>query len=67
MESNNIIVLSDIYELRALKQKELDYYNEKLKELQTKLFFIRKEIEVTNIIIDAIEKEKIHIIGKSEE
>jgi len=57
--NSNIIILSDIYNMRAEKEKELAYYEEKLKELENKLFFVRKEIQLTSFIIDMIEKEKI--------
>lgn len=62
-DQSKIVLLADIYQLREQKQKELDYYGERLKELQTKLFFVQKEIQITNYIIDMIEKEKIHSIG----
>jgi len=54
-----IIFLSDLKDLRKQKKQELKYYSEKLEELNKKLFFIRKEIELTNFIIDLIEKEKV--------
>lgn len=54
-----IIFLSELKDLRKQKKQELKYYSEKLEELNKKLFFIRKEIELTNFIINLIEKEKI--------
>ena len=57
--NSNIIILSDIYNMRAEKEKELAYYEEKLKELENKLFFVRKEIQLTIFIIEIIEKEKV--------
>lgn len=54
-----IIILSDIYKIREQKEKELQFYKEKLEELQKKLFFVQKEVQLTNFIIDLIEKEKI--------
>jgi hypothetical protein len=54
-----IILLSDLKDLRKQKQQELEYYTKRLDELNNKLFFIRKEIELTNFIIDLIEKENI--------
>lgn len=57
--NSNIIILSDIYSMRDQKEKELAYYEDKLKELEGKLFWIRKEIQLTNVIIDIIEKEKV--------
>lgn len=54
-----IILLSDLKDLRKQKERELRYYSERLDELNKKLFFIRKEIELTNFIINLIEKENI--------
>jgi hypothetical protein len=63
---NKIILLADVYKMREEQQKELAFYNEKLKELESKLWFINKEIEVTIFIIDMIEREKIQMIGHTE-
>lgn len=60
---NKIILLSEIYKRREEKEKELAFYSEKLKELKTKLFFVQKEIEITDFIIRIIENEKVTIIG----
>jgi hypothetical protein len=54
-----IVLLSDLKDLRKQKEQELKYYSDRLEQLNKKLFFIRKEIELTNFIIDLIEKEKI--------
>lgn len=54
-----IILLTDVYKLREEKEKELKFYREKLQELENKMFFVRKEIELTNFIIDLIEREKV--------
>jgi hypothetical protein len=54
-----IILLSDLKDLRKQKQQELKYYSERLEELNKKLYFIRKEIELTNFIIELIEKENL--------
>jgi len=59
MNMAKIILLSDLKDLRRQKEQELNYYSEKLEELNKKLFFIRKEIDLTNFIIDLIEKENI--------
>jgi hypothetical protein len=60
MSSNNkIILLSDIYETKARKEKELAYYKEQLEILNQKMFFIRKDIEITTICINLIENEMV--------
>jgi len=61
MEENKvkIIVLSDLIDSRARKEKELRYYEEQLKLLNEKMHWIRREIDLTSSIIELIEKEKI--------
>ena len=54
-----IILLSELRDLRKQKEQELKYYDDRLEELNKKLFFIRKDIELTNLIIELIEKENI--------
>ena len=60
MESERkIVLLSDFIEQKVRKEKELEYYTQQLEELQKKLFFLNKEIELTNFIIDIIDKELV--------
>ena len=56
---NKIILLSDYIEQKVRKEKELEYYTKELEELQRKMFFLRKELQLTNVIIDIVEKEKV--------
>jgi len=58
-ETSKIILLSDIYETKARKEKELAYYKEQLEILNQKMFFIRKDIEITTICINLIENEMV--------
>ena len=60
MESERkIVLLSDFIEQKVRKEKELEYSTQQLEELQKKLFFLNKEIELTNLIIDIIDKEQV--------
>lgn len=61
--SNNIILLHDILEQKIRKEQELEYYQEQLKELERKMWFLQKEIQVTNMCIEIIENEKANIIS----
>jgi len=61
---SDLILISDIYKLKEEKEKELKFYQEKLEDLKKKLFFIQKEVELTNFIIELIEREKIEDINK---
>ena len=53
-----ILSLVDIIEQKLRKEKELAYYEEELKKLEKKMFFLKKEIQMTNFIIDAVRNEK---------
>ena len=60
MESERkIVLLSDFIEQKVRKEKELEYYTQQLEELQKKLFFLNKEIQLTNLIIDITDKEQV--------
>jgi hypothetical protein len=59
---SDIILIQDIYKLKEEKEKELKFYQERLEELNRKMFFIKKEIELTGVIIDLIEREKVEDI-----
>ena len=60
-----ILTLTDIIEQKVRKEKELEYYQEQLEELMRKMSWVQQEIDLTNTIIDIIEKEKVEIIGKN--
>ena len=57
--SNNIVSLSDLIEQRLRKQQEIDYYKETLKNLQIKISELGKEVDITTLIIDMIEGERV--------
>ena len=56
---SNLILVTDILETKVRKEKELNYYQKELEKLQQKMFFIKKDIELTNIIINIIEKDNV--------
>ena len=58
-----IILMSDLLDIKARKEQELDFYTQQLKELQVKMVFIQQEIKLTNKIIDMIERETVIDIG----
>lgn len=57
---SKLIQITDILETKLRKEQELEYYQAELDKLQQKMFFLRKDIEITNLIIDLIEQEKIY-------
>ena len=56
---SKIILISDIVETKLRKEKELQYYQEELEKLKQKMFFLQKDIDITNLIINMIESEKV--------
>ena len=59
MSEKRIILLTEVLETKVRKEKELEYYAKQLEELQKKMFFVKKEIDLTNLIIEIIENEKV--------
>ena len=59
MSENKIIFLSELIESKVRKEKELEYYQKQLEELQRKMFFLKKEVDLTKLIINIVQDEKI--------
>ena len=55
--SKNIVSITDIIENKVRKQKELDFYNSQLEDLNRKKFWIEKEIQMAEFIIAAVNHE----------
>ncbi len=69
--SKIIISLTDILDQRIRKEQEIEYYEDELKKIESKLFFLRKEKELTELIIQIIEDEKVidlqeHLLEKKD-
>ncbi len=56
---NKLILITDIIETKLRKEKELEFYQNELEKLKQKMFFIQKDIDITNICIQIIEKETV--------
>ena len=54
-----IILITDIIDQKVRKEKEIEFYEKELKKIEEKLFFLRKEQQLTQFIIDIIEQEKV--------
>jgi len=54
-----IIDITDIYDQRKRKRKELRFYTKELEKLMTKMGMLQHEIGVTETIIRLIENEQI--------
>ena len=51
--------LTDLIESRLRKQQEIEYYQESLVRLQKKIGELGKEVNITTLIIDMIENERV--------
>jgi len=58
-EKHKLILLEDFLEQRLRKEQEISYYEKQLQEIEKKLFFLRKERELTATIIDMLTREKV--------
>ena len=54
-----LILLEEFLEQRLRKEQEISYYEKQMEEIERKLFFLRKERELTATIIDMLTREKI--------
>ena len=64
MAEGKLISLQDVLDSREHKEQELEFYRKKLEEIEQKMYWLNRDLEVTNIIIDMIEKETVPKIGK---
>ena len=55
----SIVFITDLIESKLRKEREIEYFEEKLKEIEKKLFFLKKEQNVTETILDIIQNEKV--------
>ena len=56
---SDIITISELLKNKQRKEEELEFYKSELEKLNLKMSFLKRDIEITNTIIDIIEKEKI--------
>ena len=63
---DNVISLSELIEQRLLKQQEIDYYKETLDRLEKKVVMLSREVDVTTLIIDMIEQERVLTLGEKQ-
>ena len=59
MSNKSIIFITDLIDQRLRKEKEIEFYESELTKIEEKLFFLRKEKQLTQFIIDIIEKEQV--------
>ena len=57
--NKKIIFITDLIENKIKKQQEIEKYEKQLEVIENRLFFLRKEKEITETILELIEHEKI--------
>ena len=62
--TDNVISLTDLIESRFKKEREIEYYQETLVQLQKKIAVLDKEVGITTLIIDMIETERVLTIDE---
>ena len=62
--TDNVVSLTELIESRLKKQQEIDYYQETLIRLQRKIGELNKEVDITTLIIDMIETERVLTIDE---
>lgn len=60
-----IISLTEVIESKVVKEKELEFYREQLREIQTKIGFLELDLKLTKQIINMIEEESVVSIDNS--
>ena len=58
-DNKSIILIADVLEQKIRKQKELKFYNEELEKLQQKIFWLEREVKLTEEIIEIIQSEQV--------
>ena len=58
-EEGQIILIAELLAQKKRKEEELEYYHKELETLKIKSEIVEKELEMTRMIIDLIENEKI--------
>ena len=62
-----LILITDVIEQKVRKERELEFYQKELEKLQEKMFWLRKDIEVTNTSITMIKSEEVYDIKQGME
>lgn len=63
-QKSNIIIIQDLLDTKARKERELIFYQEELRKLQEKMHYVQLEIQLTTDIIVMIENEKMMDLRK---
>jgi len=57
--TKKIILISELIDQRIRKENEIEFYEKQLQEINNKLLLLRKEKDLTEVILRVLENEKI--------
>ena len=58
-----LISLQDFLDSKERKEQELEFYRKKIEEIEQKMYWLNRELDLTNTIIKMIETESVPKIG----
>ncbi len=58
-KDNKIIRIADLINEKLRQEQELEFYEKELRKLLVRMMWVRREIDLTNLIINMIENETI--------
>lgn len=66
-EQPKLILLTDIIEQKVRKEKELEFYEAEIEKLREKMYWLRRDIDVNNIILNMIKNDTVLDVKESME
>lgn len=58
-DNKRIIFITDLIDQRLRKEKEIEFYEAELKKIEERLFWLRRERQLTQTIIDIIHNNNV--------
>ena len=55
-----LILMSEFIEQKVRKEKELEFYQEELQKLTSKIQYLSREVDLTNTIIELIKTDNVY-------
>ena len=64
-QEQKLILITDFIEQKLRKEQELEFYLKELSELERKIGWLRREVDLTNTIIGMIKHEQVYDIQEN--
>jgi len=59
-DQTKLILMSEFIEQKVRKEKELEFYQEELQKLTSKIQYLSREVDLTNTIIELIKTNNVY-------